>query len=97
MRNLNLSRHLFWDTNSNRIDWDQHAQYVITRVLMRGTLSDWSTIKDYYGAEAIKRAAMNARYLDKVTLSFCSAYFNTPKEEFRCFTTPSSIQKLWNY
>ncbi|MFO7613965.1 MAG: hypothetical protein R6W71_04920 [Bacteroidales bacterium] len=81
---MNLPMHLFWDVDYGSIDWDKHRIFVITRVCSKGSLSDWKEIIDYYGAEEIRRALMQARYLDPRTLAFSSFYFNTPKEQFRC-------------
>ena len=94
---MKLSKSLFWDVDYNTIDWEKNCQFVIYRVLMRGTLEDWNEIKQYYGLEKIKNVATYLRYLDKKTLNFCSIYFDIPKEKFRCYNTNPSIQKLWNY
>lgn len=83
---MNYSRSIFWDVEVDRLDPKQHATFIITRVLMRGTLADWSQIKKQYGHDEIKLAALQTRYLDDLTLSFCSIYFNEPKENFRCYT-----------
>jgi hypothetical protein len=92
-----LSEHLFGDVSPASIDWEQHAHFVIVRVLMSGALRDWHAIKKFYGVEKIKNEALQARYLDHLTLHFCSTYFHIPVENFRCSTTPPSIQKLWDY
>ena len=94
---MNLSKFLFWDVDYGSIDWEKHAGFVISRVLMRGILSDWQELNFFYGKEKILKEALNARYLDTVTLNFCSFYFNVPKEKFRCCNTPQSIRQLWPY
>ena len=94
---IQLSKTLFWDTDITKIDYEKNARHIIERVLMRGMLSDWFTIKDYYGIERIKSEIIKIRYLDKVTLNFCSKYFKIPKKQFKCYNTEPSIQKLWNY
>ena len=94
---MNLSKTLFWDTDISQIDYQKNARHIIERVLMCGLLSDWFEIKRYYGVERIKSEIVKIRYLDKLTLNFCSKYFNIPKEQFKCYNTEPSIQKLWNY
>ncbi|MGI6478100.1 MAG: DUF6922 domain-containing protein [Salinivirgaceae bacterium] len=94
---MELSKTLFWDTDINKLDYEKHSRLIIERVLMRGTLNDWFEIKKYYGLERIKNETLKIRYLDKVTLNFCSKYFKIPKQQFRCYNTEPSIQKLWNY
>jgi len=92
-----LRKSLFWDTTFQDIDYCKHIRYVIERVLTRGNWNDWLELRKYYGLERIKTEVTQIRYLDKVTLSFCSTYFNIPKEKFRCYNTEPSIQQLWSY
>ena len=94
---MQLSKVLFWDTEFNNLDYEKHARQIIERVLTRGMLSDWFEVKKYYGVERIKTEALNIRYLDKVTLNFCSTYFELSKDQFKCYNTDPSIRKLWNY
>ncbi len=94
---MKLSKTLFWDTDINKLDYEKHARHIIERVLMRGMLSDWFEIKKYYGLERIKKETLKIRYLDKVTLNFCSKYFKIPKQQFRSYNTEPSIRQLWNY
>jgi hypothetical protein len=94
---LELNPGLFWDVDTSAFDWQQHADFIITRVLMRGTFDDWIAIKHFYGMERIKNAVIVSRYLDKKTLAFCSIIFDTPKDQFRCYTYRQLNQALWNY
>lgn len=77
------------------IDWPNRAQFVIERVLERGWLADWHEIKRCYGLDVIRQTALQARHLDDTALSFCSAYFSVPKEQFRCYTLKSSNPLPW--
>ncbi len=94
---LNLSKTLFWDTDINKLNYEKHARHIIERVLTHGMLKDWFEIKHYYGLERIKVEVLKIRYLDKVTLNFCSKYFKLPKKQFKCYNTEQSIRQLWNY
>lgn len=40
---------LFWDTDFEKIDWIKHRQYVIERVLERGTEEEKIMIREFYG------------------------------------------------
>lgn len=86
-----LSKHLFWDTKYDDIDFDKHSSYVVSRVLEYGTLEDWKYIKDYYGLEKIVEISSRLRTLDKKALSFISAIGNIPKENFKCYTIIQSM------
>ena len=80
--------HLFWDVDKKKIDPDEHARFVIGRVLMRGNRMDWNSLKAYYGLEKIELESLQLRYLDKKTLVFLSSYFNRDLKEFRCTKKP---------
>ncbi len=90
-----LRQPLFWDVDYDNIQWNKNYRFVIERVLERGTFDEWKEIKRYYGLEKIKEAALQARWLDTTTLSFCSNYFDIPKEQFRCYTLKSLNPAPW--
>jgi len=94
---MELSKVIFWDTTFETIDFDIHRNYVIEKVLVYGKLSDWKAIQAYYGNDVIKEIGMQARNLDAKTLSFLSAIYDIPKEQFRCYTTLQSTQTHWDY
>ena len=88
---------LFWDTDYEKIDWQANAPYVIERVLSRGSWEDFKTTLNYYSNDAIKKAVTHFRYLDKLTLAFCSTYFDIPITNFRCYNYKLSNPKHWDY
>ena len=92
-----FSKNLFWDTDISTLDLEKHARFIIERVLTRGRMDDWRALNRLYGHDRIKAESLQIRYLDRVTLSFCSAYFEIPPSAFRCFTQPQSIQQLWQF
>ncbi len=94
---MQLSKVIFWDVDYDRINWSEKARFVIGRVLMYGTVSDWEAIKSYYGLERIKQEMLQERYLDKKTLSFLSCIFDIPKQQFRCYTEQQSSLPHWNF
>jgi len=87
-----LSKHLFWDTDPNTVNPDQHSKYIISKVLQYGNYSDWKTLVDYYGLDHIIKTAQTIRDLDRRTASFLSVLGDVPKTNFPCYsTTPSSL------
>jgi hypothetical protein len=46
-----LRKSLFWDTDIEKIDWNKHRQYVIERVMERGTEAEKIMINEFYGIE----------------------------------------------
>lgn len=92
-----FSPNLFWDINSNDIDIEEHATFIVQRVLEYGLIEDWNYILSYYGISRILSMALQYRSLDPKALSFISAITKTPKENFRCYTTIQLNQQHWNY
>lgn len=91
-----LSEHLFWDVDSENLDFEKSKEFIIHRVLEYGLMEDWKLIKKIYGLETIKQISLQFRELDDVTLAFLSAIFNIDKKEFRCYTNKTSTPGFWN-
>jgi hypothetical protein len=92
-----FSSNLFWDTDESTLNREKNARFIVERVLSRGRLTDWFALVQLYGMERIKKESLEIRYLDRVTLNFCSTLFNVPKSAFKCYNQPQSIQQLWQY
>jgi hypothetical protein len=91
-----FSKHLFWDVDIDLFDLDKYKTFFIQRVLEYGKMNDWNLIKKLYGLEEIENAALNARSLDAVTLSFVSNLFNREITEFRCYKHRQLYPTYWN-
>ena len=92
-----LNMRIFWDVDKSQINWKSHANFVIVRVLERGSMDDWNEIKRYYGHDKIKEAGLKARYLSKTILSFLSSLYQIPITQFRCYTWRQSNPVLWDF
>ena len=46
-----LTKSLFWDVNFEDIDSQVHSLFITERVLTRGTLDDFKSLKNYFGIE----------------------------------------------
>lgn len=96
-KNMNLPTYLFWDIDLDTLDKKQNARFIIHRVIQRGSLEDWKTIKSFYGIKKLKEEITQIRDLDPKSLTFFSIYFAIPKVDFRCFTTQQYSQKHFSY
>jgi hypothetical protein len=94
---LQLRPSLFWDINVDTIDMQKHRASVIERITSRGRLDEFRAMLRYYGKETVKNTLLNTRYLDKVTLYFCSAIFDVPVTEFRCYKLAQLNPEHWDY
>jgi hypothetical protein len=92
-----FSPYLFWDIDRTQLDLQKYGVYVIDRVLSHGMLSDWFLIKEIYGKETIRQVALQQRHLDKQALAFCSAYFDEPLTNFRCYKLAQLNPGHWDY
>ena len=92
-----FSAHLFWDVRKEDVDFDEHAQYIIKRVLEYGLLEDWNLIRQYYGLSKIVEVAKELRDLEPRALAYISAVSKTPKGQFRCYIWKQSNIQHWNF
>jgi hypothetical protein len=92
-----FSDYLFWDVDRSALHIERSKAYIIDRVLSHGMLSDWFLLKQIYGKEVIRQEVLQLRYLDKYALHFCSAYFDVPIHNFRCYSYTQSNPGHWNY
>ena len=60
-------RRLFWDTDPYKLDFERHAQYIITRILENGDLEDWNWIRWTYGEERLHKALSGNRQISPAT------------------------------
>lgn len=94
---LTLRPNLFWDVDVQTIDLQKHKTSVIERIVIRGRWQEFLEILQFYGKPTVKEVMLNARWLDKRTLAFCSAIFNTPSSEFRCYKLAQLNPEHWDY
>lgn len=92
-----FSKHLFWDTDRQKLNMDDKESYIILQVLEYGKINDWRLILKYYGLPKITAVSKEVRNLDPKTLSFISTITGISKDEFRCFTYQQSSPKHWNF
>lgn len=84
-----LSLFLFWDVDPSGIDPETHRQFIIPRVMERGTLADVKAVWDYYGSETVQAVLLNAAGLSAKTVSFFANQFQISREAFRSFQNPA--------
>jgi hypothetical protein len=93
----NLSPHLFWDVNRDRLDLEKNKELIIQRTLDYGLMSDWRMIREYYGINKIAKTAMTIRDLDTRSASFVAILSGIPIEKFLCYTTKQSMPQHWDF
>ena len=92
-----LSKHLFWDIDSNLLEWERSKKIIIERVLERGSFEEWLCIVKVYTLVGIVNTAKTFRTMSPIDLNFIATISNTQKEEFRCFNTRLLTNQHWIY
>ncbi len=92
-----FSTHLFWDVEEEDLIIDENIHFIVKRVLEYGLMNDWNLLLKTFGIVEIVKHAKEFRELDKRSLSFISSLSETPKEEFRCFTTRQLTRGHWDF
>ncbi len=92
-----LSPHLFWDVDRDKVKWEADIEFIVSRVLEYGVKKDWEIIKSIYGLELIGKTATKLRSLDEVALNFISVKCDIPLNQFRCYTLQQSIPHFSGY
>ncbi|MBX5464887.1 MAG: nucleotidyl transferase AbiEii/AbiGii toxin family protein [Clostridia bacterium] len=75
------SARLFWDVPEEAIDWEAHAEWVIARVLERGTPEELEACIRQYGWARVERVALHQRGLPDHIRAFWSWYVRGMGEE----------------
>jgi hypothetical protein len=94
---MELRPSLFWDTNVKTIDLQKHKAQIIERTMSRGRIEEVRALFGFYGRDIIKETMLTTRYLDKLTLALCSALFEKPITEFRCYKLAQLNPSHWDY
>ncbi len=68
-----IRRALFWDTDFDKMDWNNHKRAIIKRIFERGNDEEISEIIRFYGMETIKKE------LKSVDNSFLPSFDNNLK------------------
>ncbi len=80
-----LSPHLFWDVDRDSVDPELHRQFIIPRIMDRGTRNDVREAWTYYGETRVREALLNAASLQKKTIAFFANQFNLSRDQFRAW------------
>jgi len=92
-----FSTNLFWDIDSAGLDMEEHASFIIARVLDFGTMADWRFVKSYYGLDRLRHIALHIKSMERESLSFISTVTNTPENQFRCYKLLQSKNTHWYF
>lgn len=73
-----LNESLFWDVDTQKLDWQNNKQLIIERTLQRGLTKEVDAVFSIYTAEQLTTAILKSRTLDKKTANYFSLKLNIP-------------------
>lgn len=79
------NKRIFWDVDSEKLDFDKKASFIIERVFERGDVEDIRMCRRFYGDAKTATALANAKWLMPHTVYLASALFNNKPQDYRCF------------
>jgi len=80
-----FSARCFWDQDYKKLDFENDRNYIIARVVSRGSSEDQKELFRYYGWDVIKKEVVKIKYLNKKILNWLSLLFEVEKKFFRCY------------
>lgn len=80
-----FSNGCFWDQDYTKLNPDKNKNYIIARVISRGSSQDEMELFRYYGWDTIKTEVVKIRYLNNKIFNYISKLLDIPPEQFRCF------------
>lgn len=81
-----FNKRIFWDVDSEKMDFTAKASFIIERVFERGDVEDIRMCRRFYGDEKIEKVLVNAKWLSLATIYLASALFNNQPRSYKCYT-----------
>lgn len=97
MNKPTLSKQAFWDVDMANIDYNKNARYVIEKVIDRGSLEDFKSIRNFYGDSKIRKEIVNANWIGDKEIYFCCSIFQLEPTDFKCYIKKQLNPELWVY
>lgn len=85
-------KRFFWEVDFENIELPRHQTYVIERLLEYGNDDAIRWVKKTFPPETIARVVRKSRAISRRTANLWALVFGIPREEIRCFSTPSILQ-----
>ena len=85
-----FTKGLFWNFNKEKLDFLEHKNLIIERIIEAGLENDEILMWKLYSYEDIKNVAINIEYLSPDKLIYMAFVLKINEEEFKCYG-----QKPW--
>lgn len=77
---LGEMRPLFWDTQTEKLDVDEHSDYIIARLLNMGGMPGYLWVEKLFSEEAIRGAVIRRRDMKPVVRNFMAERYHIPRD-----------------
>jgi hypothetical protein len=90
---IHLDPKLFWDVEYSEASLINYPEFVIERVIQRGSVKDFGKIIKYFGKPKIREYLITKDNFSPIQKSFVKSYFNLTNQDLR--SQRPSFPKLW--
>lgn len=80
-RMLTEMKPLFWDTNTDALDKERNAPYIISRLLNMGGMRGYIWVVDLFSERQIVDAVRHRRDMRPVVRSFMARKYHVPQDQ----------------
>ena len=80
-----LTKGLFWNFDTEKLDYLKHKKYIIERILEAGLENDEIIMWKLYPYEDIKNVALDIENLDEDKVTYMSFVLKVKETEFKCY------------
>lgn len=80
-----LSSHLFWDVDRSTLNPEDHAGFLICRIMERGSSEEVRLAWHHYGEDRVREALLQAPSLSRKTIHFFANQFRLSCDAFRAY------------
>lgn len=81
-----FAQRYFWDVDAKKVDAEEHATYVIERLLEWGNPLAARWLMQRYSHRKIISVLKKTRALSRMSANFWVIYFKLPRAEIRCLS-----------
>lgn len=92
-----FNKNIFWDIDTDHLDYQAKAEFIISRVFERGDIEDIRQCRNFYSAEKIEKTILNINFLPEHRINLAATIINHDKTELKCYKSRLLNQKLYPY
>ena len=80
-----IGLYAFWDIDKTKLNFSRDKDFILSRMLERGTLDDVLKTLSFYGIKEAKRVLTSNKYLSRQAMYLAHVLLNTPIEHFSAY------------